>query len=233
MTQLPHPQPLRNAQIELETVRWLWESTEEQLPTLIEATFQRILEQDPFYGNYTAEDIELNRETILPREREQIEAEMRRTARATTLIQAWVIFEDAARWSAGELRRREKNVGKQRPGETFVSWAARDLELFAIHPEQFRVGVLDWMEVLGRLRNILLHTNGRAEHMTASDRELVSQWATSKRGVELQAGQVDVSYSLVTMILNFILPPALYSLIAQFEQRDTELAQPSKGTISP
>jgi hypothetical protein len=44
----------------METVRWLWESTEDQLPILIEATFQRILERDPLYGDYTAEDIELN-----------------------------------------------------------------------------------------------------------------------------------------------------------------------------
>ena len=82
------------------------------MQTLINATIQRIAGQDyPFWED--------NEEAILQRDR--VELGMRRSSRFTKLIHAWVIFEDAACWSAEERRRQGQAIGKKRSAERTIS----------------------------------------------------------------------------------------------------------------
>lgn len=203
------PKPLQDAQIELETTQWLWESTEEQAPTLIDATIHRIAEQDyPFW--------EGNEQAILQRDR--VEMGMRRSSRLTTLMHAWIIFEDAACWSAEERRRQGQAIGKKRSGENFVVWAERELSFAANSP--YCSELLEWMELLCRLRNVVVHTNGRAAHMARPDRELIDQWVVSKRGVLLNDGRLDISAAFVSSAFR-IVSMAIFALSESFREHHT------------
>jgi hypothetical protein len=187
VSRIPFPQPLQDAHIEVETVRWLWESTEEQLSELIDATIRRIAERDyPFW--------EENEAAIL--QRDHVQESMRRSARAATLLQAWAIFEDAARWAAEERRRRGRPVGSKRAGESFISWAERELLPQADTP--FGASALEGLEMLCSLRNALIHTNGQYARMDRATRTRVDELALSGQSVLLREGRLDVSSAFVS-----------------------------------
>lgn len=201
------PQRLQDAQVELETIRWLWESTEEQVSSLVDATVQRIRDGSyPFY-----EDID--EAAILQRER--VKAEMRRAARATALIQAWVLFEDVVCWFAEDAQRKGQAVGKRRTGESLTAWAARELSLCA--NSHWGDEILEWLELLSRLRNLLVHTNGQYSRMQPGDQARVGQWVATRRGVMLRNGRLEVQphfvettfrvVSMAIFALSGLLPP--------------------------
>jgi hypothetical protein len=206
----PFPQALQDAQIELETLQWLWESTEEQMPVLIDATIQRIADQ--FYPFY-----EDNEAAILQRER--TEHGMQRISRATTLLQAWAIFEDAASWAAEERRRQGHTIGKKRSGESFTTWAGRELTLCADKP--WRDDVLEWMEMLCRLRSMIIHANGQYTRMQLPDKERVDQWV-AKQDVPLNVtdGRIDVLPGFVSTALH-VVSMAISGLSEAFREQHT------------
>ena len=190
----PFPQALQDAQIELETTRWLWESTEEQVPLLVDSTIRRIAEQDyPFWED--------NEAAILQRER--TEQGMQRISRTTTLLQAWAIFEDAACWCAEDRRRQGHTIGKKGSAESFTSWAGRELALYADKP--WRDDVLEWLEMLCRLRSMIIHANGQYTRIKHPDKERVDQWV-AKQGVLLKVtdGRIDVLPGFVSAALNAV-----------------------------
>jgi hypothetical protein len=203
------PQALQDAQIELETTRWFWESTEDQVPELIDATIRRIADRDyPFWED--------NEEAILQHER--TEHEMRRIARSTTLLQVWAIFEDAACWATEERRRQGHAIGMKRSGESFAAWAAREFMFPADTPWDNRT--LEWMEMLCRLRNLIIHTNGQYTRMKTSDRERVNEWVASKQGMLLSEGRLEVSTAFVSTTFR-VVSSAIFALSKPFcEQPD-------------
>lgn len=205
---LSFPQTLQDAQIELETTKWLWESTEAQMPTLIDATIQRIAEQDyPFWED--------NEAAILQRDR--VDLEMRRISRYTTLLQAWAIFEDAACWTTEERRRQGQTIGKKHSGESFMAWAERELALCANNPWR---DVLEWMEMVCRLRSMIIHANGQYTRLKPPDRERVDQWVVSKQGIQLNEGRLDVSVAFVSTTLS-IVSMATFALSEPFREQPT------------
>jgi hypothetical protein len=204
------PKPFQDAQIELETTQRLWESTEEQVQTLIDATIQRIAERDyPFWED--------NEAAILQRDR--VELGMRRSSRATTLLQAWAIFEDAACWCADERRRQGHTIGKKRSGESFTTWAGRELTLCADKP--WRDDVLEWMEMLCRLRSMIIHANGQYARMQLPDKERVDQWV-AKQDVPLNVtdGRIDVLPGFISTALH-VVSMAISGLSEAFREQHT------------
>lgn len=187
---MTRPQPIHDAYIELESTRWLWESTEEQVSALIDATIQRIAERDyPFWED--------NEEAILQRDR--VEREMRRSARFTTLLRAWMIFEHAACWTAEELRHKGQAIGQKRSAEGFMDWAERELSFASTYP--FRHELLEWMNLLCQLRNVIVHTDGHTAHMRHQHQAHVDQWLARRQGVLLHEGRLDISEDCVGRIL--------------------------------
>jgi hypothetical protein len=205
MINSPFPQALQDAQIELETVKWFWESAEEQVPMLIDATIHRIAERDyPFWED--------NEEAILQRDR--VEADMRRIARSTAILQAWIIFEDAACWAAEELRRQGQSIGKKRSGESFITWAERELAFCAKSP--FRDEILEWMEPLCRLRNAIVHTNGQYTRLKEGEIDKINHWIAGQKfpllllrdgRIEMTEGFVRAIFMTVSMAIGVLSDP--------------------------
>lgn len=189
------PQQLQDACIELETARWLWQSTEDHIATLIDATVERIKDEAyPFY-----EDVE--EETILQRER--VEVGMRRTARATAVIQAWVIFEDAAGWVAEELERRGTSVPRRRAAESFAAWAERALSLYkdSVWRRQFAEG----LDILCRLRNLLVHVNGQTSRMKPGELDRLSELTSSQWGIRVSEDRLELQPHCVAAMFDVVL----------------------------
>jgi hypothetical protein len=128
---------------------------------------------------------------------------MQRISRATTLLQAWAIFEDAASWAAEERRRQGHPIGKKRSGESFTTWAGHDLALCADKP--WRDDVLEWMEMLCRLRSMIIHADGQYTHMQRPDKKRVDQWV-AKQDVPLNVtdGRIDVLPGFISTSLHAI-----------------------------
>lgn len=207
MTEQFVPQRLQDAQIELETSRRLWETTEEQITSLVDALVHRIKEEEfPFWEH-------MDEDSILQRDR--VTASMLRIARANALIQAWVIFEESLDWASDELRRQGRRIEKRLPGENLVTWAERTLSLCATSP--WRDEVLDGLGLLSRLRNMLVHTNGRLSQMRPGDRELVNQLSGGTRGIAHLDDRLEVRPNFITTMFR-IASMAIFGLSRLFHR---------------
>jgi hypothetical protein len=205
---IPFSLKLLNAGIELDTVRCLWESTEAQAPALIDATFQRLLEE--IRPNVEEGDME----AVTVFQHDLAEEGFRRSSRSTALLQAWVIFEETASRCAKELQRRGKVIGKKRPDESFITWAGRELSLFAGNKQHTQ---LERMEMLRCLRNIIIHNNGYYKSMKKDDRARVDSWVAKNMGVLLEDGRLHFSAAFIATIFDTV-SLALFSLNGLFRE---------------
>lgn len=189
MILLPYPLRLTNAQMELDTACFYWQTIEAEVPQLIAGTYQRLF-------NELREGVDAEyEESLAVYLRDLAEEGTRRSSRAAALLQAWVVFEDALCWSVDELRRRGRAIPKRRGNESILAWAKDEVNLCAGY--QHRNQLFERLDMLRRVRNIIAHDNGHLERMKEPDRTQVVAWAAEGNGVIVEDGRMHLSATFI------------------------------------